>query len=176
MRRALLGVVVASLLAACGAEGTRPGPAGIVPRNGRSGLSLSGVVDGRQYAVSDGAPTLRVGDCDVNEGADTDLCFFSRDIDGVFFGIVVENPDVLRAGATVPVVASTCVGGVCDDVTGGAVVDVQLGVGQRRIRAAGGSLTLDTLEVGRRYSGTLTLVLPDGRLAGTYEVVPRPEE
>ncbi len=176
MRRALLGALLAVVLAACGAEGTRPGPAGIVPRNGRSGLSLSGVVDGRQYAVSDGAPVLRLGDCDVNEGPDTDLCFFSRDINGAFFGIVVENPDALRAGTMIPVVTSTCRRAVCDDVTDGAVVDVQLGVGQRRIRATGGSLTLNTLETGRRYSGTLTLVLPDGRLAGTFEVVPRPEE
>ncbi|MGH3664612.1 MAG: hypothetical protein ACRDU8_00720, partial [Egibacteraceae bacterium] len=93
---AFIGTLIWAL-AACGTAGTGEGVAGIEPREGRSGLMLSGTVSGRQVAVNDGAPRMRLTDCDVNDGPDTDLCFISRDLDGNFFALVVENPDALRA-------------------------------------------------------------------------------
>ena len=168
--------LVAAVLTGCGTAGTGQGVAGITPRNGRSGLSLSGTVDGRQIAVNDGAPRMRVGDCDPNQGPDTDLCFFSRAIDGNFFALIVENPDALAADQALPVAAEQCAPQACDEISDVAVVDVQLGVGTQRVRAEGGQLRTTTVQPLRRYAGSLTLELPNGRLSGTFEVVPRPRE
>ncbi|MDQ3709075.1 MAG: hypothetical protein M3387_07205 [Actinomycetota bacterium] len=168
--------LVATALGGCGTAGTGQGVAGITPRNGRSGLSLSGTVEGRQIAINDGAPRMRIDDCDPNQGPDTDLCFFSRDIDGSFFGLIVENPDALVGGQALPVAAELCAPRACDELSEVAVVEVQLGVGTPRVRAEGGQLRMTTVEPRRRYAGSLTLELPDGRLAGTFDVVPRPPE
>ena len=165
----------AALLAGCGTAGTGTGVAGIQPQEGKSGLQLTGTIDGRQFAVNDGAPVLRLGDCDVNDGTDTDLCFFTRQLDGGYFAIVIENPDAVQVG-TVDVVDDACQSPRCDDVAEGAVVEVQFEPGPARTRATGGKLVLTAVEEGERYAGTLNLELPDGRLGGTFEVVPRPEE
>lgn len=176
IRRTTLVVVVLALgVAACGTAGGGTGPAAIEPRDGQSGLQFSGTVDGRQFVVNDGAPILRLGDCDVNDGADTDLCFFSREVDGGFFGLIVENPEAVVPGR-VEVVDSSCRSPHCEDVGAGAVVDLQFEPGGPRTRATGGDLTMTTVERGQRYAGTLNLVLPDGRIGGTFQVVPRPEE
>ena len=170
---AALVVAVTLLLAACGTEGGT-GVNAIQPRDGRSGLHLTGTIDGRQVAANDGAPVLRVGDCDVNDGVDTDLCFFSRDVDGGFLAIIVENP-ALAAQGSVDIVDPPCVSPNCDDVTEGLIVELQRAAGAERTRATGGRVQFNQVEPGDRYSGSLNLQLPDGRLSGTFEVVPRPE-
>lgn len=170
----LVAVVLAALTAGCSTAGGGTGPAAIEPRDGKSGLQLSGTVDGRQVAVNDGAPVLRLGDCDVNDGADTDLCFFSRELDGGYFAVLIENPDAVVEGR-VEVTGSSCVSPRCEDVGGGAVVDLQFERGGPRVRATGGNLTFTTVEKAQRYAGTMNLQLPDGRLGGTFQIVPRPE-
>lgn len=167
-------VVVWVATMACGTAGTGQGVAGIEPRDGRSGLSLTGTVDGRQVVVNDGAPRLRLGDCDVNDGPDRDLCFFSRDLNGQFFALVVENPEALAGDSTLPTRDPGCASR-CDLVADVAVVDVQFGLEEPRQRAVAGQLRVTALEEGQRYGGSVTLELPDGRLSGTFEVVPRPE-
>ena len=164
-----------ALAAACGTAGTGTGVSGIEPRDGRSGLQLSGTIDGRQVAVNDGAPVLRVDDCDVNDGADTDLCFFSRDLDGGYFALVVENPEAVTTGR-VDVANSSCRSPNCEDPAGGAITEVQFRPGAPRVRATGGVWQFKTVEGAKRYAGTVNLQLPDGKISGTFEVVPRPEE
>lgn len=175
MRWRLLPVLVLALVA-CGTAGTGEGVAGIEPRDGRSGLVLSGVIRGRQVAVSDGAPRMRVDDCDRNTGRDLDVCFFSRDIDGNFLAVIIENPDALAGGKQLPVADPGCQPQVCDEVTDVAIVDVQLGADTPRMRATGGRLSLDVVQPRFRYAGTLRLQLPDGELSGTFDVVPKPEQ
>ena len=174
MRQALLAALVVVLLTACGASGTGTGVGAIEPRDGKSGLQLSGTIDGRQFVVNDGAPVLRLGDCDVNDGTDTDLCFFSRELDGGFLGVVMENPAVIEV-TTLPVVDPPCVSPHCDDVTDGIVVELQFAPGAPRTRATGGDVVFTVVEDGGRYSGRLNLTFPDGRISGAFEVVPRPE-
>lgn len=140
------------------------------PRDGRSGLQLTGTVAGRQLAVSDGAPELTVGDCDPGTGGDTDICAIADDIDGQLVVLVIENPDVLRAPATLPVVDPAC-GDACDDVTEGVVIDVQLGT-DPRVRARGGRLELTVVEPFVRYAGDMRLQLPSGSLSGSFDLVP----
>ena len=176
MIRLLLAVVVAALLAACGDPSGRTGVGGLQPRDGKSGLALTGTVGGRQVAVSAGAPRLLLDDCDVNNGLDVDVCFFAADIDGTTFGLIFENPDVLAAGSRLEVVPSDCTADACDDVAGAAVVDVQRGTGEDRVRAIGGNVVVDVADKGLRYAGRIDLTLSDGRLGGTFDVVPRPDE
>jgi hypothetical protein len=172
-----LAVIAAVLgLAGCGAESIGTGPAAVRPRDGRSGLQLTGTIGGRQVAVSDGLPTLNTGDCDPNDGADRDVCFVSRDIDGTLFVIVFENPDLLVEDASLPVGPGDCrTPEACDAVTDVAVVEVQSGIADRQ-RATSGQVNLAAVEPGLRYVGTLSLVLPDGRISGEFDVIPRPEE
>lgn len=174
MRSALCAAILAIAAVACGTSGTGSGVGAIEPRDGKSGLQLSGTIRGRQIAVNDGAPVLRVGDCDVNDGMDTDLCFFSRDLDGGFFGVVIENPDAVEAG-TLPVVDAPCRSPRCDDVDDGVIVELQFERGAPRTRATGGDIVFTSVEKGELYSGRLNLTLPEGRIAGSLEVVPRPE-
>lgn len=175
MRRRLLAAALtaAAVLPAC-TSGGGTGPAAIEPRDGLSGLQLSGTIDGRQVAILDGAPVMRLADCDVNDGVDTDLCFLSRMVDGGFFEMLIENPDALTTGV-VPVVDSDCRSPLCEDVTGGVVVDLLFEPGGPRTRATGGRLDVTTVEEAKRYAGDMNLMLPDGRLTGTFQVVPRPE-
>jgi hypothetical protein len=159
------------MVSACG---TGEQPQTPQPRDGRAGLQLSGTVAGSQVAVSDGSPDLIVGDCDVVGGAARDVCVVSRDLRGGPVTLAVRNPDVLVEGETVPVEDSGCAGAACDDVTGGAVVDVLVGEDYEH-RAEGGTLTLDTVDEPRHYAGRLRLHLPDGVLSGRFDVVPRPD-
>ena len=174
-RLTLIAVASVLLATACSTAGGGTGPAAIEPRDGKSGLHLSGTVDGRQFLVSDGAPELRLGDCDVNDGADRDLCFFSSEVDGGYFAVLIENPDSIVEGR-VEVVDSPCSSPRCEDVGAGAIVDLQFEPGGPRTRATGGDLTLSVVEEALRYGGTLNLDLPEGRITGTLQIVPRPEE
>lgn len=161
-------VVVAGVLVA----GCWSAPAQTVqPRDGRAGLQLTGNVANRQLAVSDGSPRLNVGDCDPDATGDSDVCVIADDIDGQLVVLVVENPDVLRTGASLPVVDPGCAGG-CDEVSEGAVVDLQIGTGER-VRAQGGRLELATVEPFSNYAGDLRLDLPSGAVSGSFDVVPR---
>jgi hypothetical protein len=160
-------VLCVLLLAGCW-----PAPAQTLqPRDGRAGLQLSGSVAARQLAVSDGAPRLTVGDCDPDATGDADVCVIADDIDGQLVVLVFENPDVLRSGASLPVVDPPC-GGGCDDVTDGVVVDLQLGTGQRQ-RARSGHLELSRVEPFSNYVGEVRLDLPSGAVSGSFDVVPR---
>jgi hypothetical protein len=167
--------VGALLLAGCSTSGSGTGVNAIEPHEGRSGLYLTGTVDGRQFAVNDGAPVLRLADCDVNDGSDTDLCFISRQVDGGFVAIVIENPDVIAEGS-IDVVAPACQSPNCNDVTDGVIIELQQAPGGPRTRATGGRVQFDRVEEGARYGGSLNLQLPKGRISGTFEVVPRPED
>lgn len=141
------------------------------PQQGRAGLQLAGTVGSRQLAVSDGAPRLRVGDCDPDVSGDSDVCIIADDIDGQLVVVVIENPDVLRAPATLPVIDPGC-DDACDEVTDGVVVDLQLGT-DPRMRATGGSVMLETLEPFTRYAGEVRLELASGSVSGAFDVVPR---
>lgn len=144
------------------------------PRDGRSGLQLSGRIGGRQMAVSDGLPALNAGDCDVNDGPDHDVCFVSRDLSGGLLVLIIENPAVLEAGVTLPVGSACADDAACEAVTDAAVVEIRHGPDQR-IRATGGTLAMEVVEAGTRYRGEVDLQLPDGHLSGVFDVVPRPE-
>ena len=147
----------------------------MVPRDGRSGLSLAGTIGGRQLAISDGLPRLDVGDCDLHDDRDADVCFISRDIDGELIVLVFENPAALVEGEALPVRAGECLRPEdCDAVTDHLIVELQRGVGDR-IRATGGTVRLTTVERFLRYAGELRLEFPDGALSGSFDVVPRPE-
>ncbi len=170
----LLAALLLVLLAGCGAEPVGSGPSAVRPRDGRSGLHLTGVVRGQQLAISDGLPRLEASDCDPGDGADDDVCVVSRTIDGTLFVLVFENPAVLEPG-TLTVAPGRCARPAdCDRVTGVAVIDIQAGV-RDRVRVQGGSLTLDVVEPRQRYVGSLSLELPNGRIDGDFDVIPRPE-
>ena len=175
MKLRLACAILAIATAACGASGTGSGVGAIEPRGGKSGLQLSGTIGGRQVAINDGAPVLRLGDCDVNDGDDGDLCLFSRDIDGGFFGLIIENPELVEA-ATIDVFDAPCSSPNCEDVAQGLVVELQFEPGGPRTRVTGGRIVFTAAEPGQQYSGRLDLTWPDGRLAGSMEVVPRPDE
>lgn len=175
MTMRLAAACLAVALVGCGASGVGSGVNAIQPRNGKSGLQLSGTIDGRQVAINDGAPVLRLGDCDVNDGQDGDLCFFSRDLDGGFFGLIVENAQVVAPG-TLNIVDDPCRSPRCETVTGGVVVELQFAPGAPRTRVTGGRMVFTDVEDGMHYSGRISLTWPDGQLAGTMEIVPRPDE
>lgn len=160
-------VLLAVLVAGCWSapEGT------VQPRDGRAGLQLTGTVEGRQLAISDGSPELRVGDCDPDVTGDDDICAIAKDIDGQLVVLVFENPDVLVADATLPVADPGC-GARCDEVTGTAVIDLQLGTGPR-LRADGGRLQISEVTPFARYAGEVRLTLPSGSVSGSFDLVPR---
>ena len=169
---ALGAALVAALLAGCVQLGSS---VTVQPRDGRSGLYLTGRIDGRPVAVTEGLPRLEVTDCDPNDGTDEDMCVVSRTIEGTLFVLVVENPAVLRAGATLDIADPPCARpSDCDAVTDVALVDVQLDVADR-VRARGGTLTLEVVEPAERYRGSMLLELPDGTITGEFDVIPRPE-
>lgn len=176
IRRRLLPAVVllAVLLGGCSETPIGSGPGAVRPRDGRSGLQLSGMISGRLVAISDGLPRLEATDCDPGDGSDNDVCVVSRTLDGTLFVLVFENPEILTPGTFGVGAASCSRPDTCDHVTDVAIIDLQLGVGER-IRASAGELTLETVEPARRYRGTLRLDLPDGQLTGDFDVIPRPE-
>jgi hypothetical protein len=160
-------VVLAVLFSGCWSA-----PAGTAqPRDGRAGLQLTGGVAGRQLAVSDGSPRLTVGDCDPDATGDDDVCVIARSIDGELVVLVVENPDMLVTGASLPVADPGC-GARCDDITDVAVVDLQVGT-DPRIRAQGGRLDVDEVTPHVRYVGGLRLSFATGSLTGSFDLVPR---
>ena len=170
--RLLGAALAAALLAGCVQLGSS---VTVQPRDGRSGLHLTGRIDGRPVAVTEGLPRLEVTDCDLNDGTDEDMCVVSRTIEGTLFVLVVENPTVLQAGATLDIADPPCARpSDCDAVTGVALVDVQLDVADR-VRARGGTLTLEVVEPAERYRGSMLLELPDGTITGDFDVIPRPE-
>lgn len=145
------------------------------PRDGRSGIQMSGLLRDRQVAVSDGLPVLNTGDCDVNEGPDRDVCVVTEDISGQLVRVVFENPAVLVDGAVLPVGSDCRSAEQCDDVTDAAVIEVQFDTG-RRIRAESGTLRVETVVPGVRYRGDFDIRLPNGNLTATFDLVPRPDE
>jgi hypothetical protein len=172
MSRALLSMLLAVTLSACVELGSSTT---IQPRGGRSGMQLTGRIDGQPIAVTEGLPRLDAADCDPNDGVDEDVCVVSRTIDGTLFVLVLENPAVLRPGTTLDVADRPCPRpSTCDAVDDVAIVDVQLGTG-RRVRATGGTLELEVVEPAMRYRGSLLLQFPDGTLTGDFDVIPRPE-
>ncbi len=174
-RLAPLLLILALLLAACGET---PGDVLPDPRDGRSGLQLSGQVANRQVVVNDGLPVINFGDCDVNEGSDRDLCIVTRDINGEPFILIFENPDVLVEGTEVSIADVPCMARLdCDEVTEAAIVDVQMGVGTDRMRAVSGRVAVEVVVPLARYRADIDLRLPGGgTLSGTFDVVPRPDE
>lgn len=172
-RAALLAAAAAVALSGCG-ESASLGQA-VQPRDGRAGLQVTGQLGGRQVSLSQGAPELVVGDCDPGDGRDGDVCAIAADVDGTLFVVSFENPDVLEAGATVPVGDPDCAPAACDTVSDVAIVDVQSGVG-RRVRATGGVVQVDTVEPFRRYVGEAQLDLPDGSLSLVFDLVPRADD
>lgn len=170
--RSCVALAVAAVLAA----GCATAPAGSPsqPRAGRAGLQLTGRIGGRSIAVTDGLPRLDTDDCDPKDGSDHDVCFVSRTIDGTVFVLVFENPDELELGSYDVEAGQCSTPAACDAVKQAAVIDVQLGA-DRRIRAVGGTLTVERIEPAQRYRGSVLLELPDGTLSGDFDVVPRPE-
>jgi hypothetical protein len=171
--RLVLAVLLTVLLAACGQGGggpDRPQP----PRDGRAGVQLSGQFAGSQIAASDGSPDLLIGNCVHRVGLPADLCFAVRAIDGTPVVIGFLNPDVLEAGTVVEASRGDCRSPEqCAAVTDTAIVDVQ--VGDRRQRATSGTVTVERVDPGRRYVGLFNLAFRDGRVTGTFDVVPRPD-
>ncbi len=167
-------VLLAVLLMGCGET---PGDVLPNPRDGRSGIQLSGQLADRQIAVSDGLPTVNFTDCDLPEGPDSDICILTDGISGELILIVFENPDALVEGVTLPVGDPDC--GQprdCDAVTDTAIIDIQFGTGDR-IRARSGQLRMEVVEPSERYRGDFRIRLPDGSdLNATFDLVPRPEE
>ena len=165
------GWVVVVVLAVW-ATGCWPAPAeSAQPREGRAGLQLTGSIAGRQLAISDGAPRLTSGDCDPDVARDNDVCAIGESIDGELVVLVFENPDVLVAGATVPVADPGC-GARCDEVSDTAVIDLQLGTA-RRMRARGGRLEVRAVTPFTRYAGDVRLLFAAGSVSGSFDVVPR---
>lgn len=160
-----------AVLAGCTADAEGMPPA----RDGRSGLQATGTIEGRQVAVGRGLPQLVVGDCDPIDGPDSDVCIITDTIDGRLLVLALENPDALVEGETIAVGDPSCATpAACDAVTDVAIVTVKLDTDDP-VRATGGTLRMTRILEFRNYVGELSLDLPDGRLNGTFDVVPRPE-
>lgn len=168
VRRRLLAVAVAMVwLTACGTDGSGA-------RESGTGLQLSGTLDGRQLAVSDGAPRLVVGSCGPASQPSEDVCFISQGLTGSPVVLVIRNPAALEEGVSLEVDDVACgQPSACDEVTDVALVDFQ--VGERRQSAESGTLTLSTLDAPRRYAGSVRLRFADGRVSGQFDVVSRPD-
>jgi len=167
--------VLAAGLAAAALTGCTAARQEVVqPRDGRSGLQLTGTLKGRQTVVAEGLPELVVGDCDPGDASDDDVCVITDTIDGGLFVLTFENPGVLEPGATVPVADPGCATpAACDAVSDVAVVTVKLDTDEP-VPATGGSVRLTRLDPPVNYVGELTLELPIGRLSGGFDLVPRP--
>lgn len=173
-RLLVLLALLALLTAACGET---PGDVLPNPRDGRSGIQLSGRIGDRPISLSDGLPTLNTSDCDLPDGPDRDVCFVTRDVNGDQLVIVFENPAVLVEGAVLDVGPSDCgTPRECDAVTDVAIVEVRFR-DDEPVLAASGQLRVEVVVEGNRYRGDLRLRLPDGsNLTGTFDLVPRPDE
>lgn len=175
-RLAPICLVIAAAFGLVGC-GETPGDVLPDPRDGRSGLQMSGLVGDRQIAVSDGLPDVNFGDCDTPDGPDRDLCVITEDISGELVVLIVENPDVLVAGERVAIADVPCQAvRDCDEVADTAVVDVAVGTATSRTRAVSGQITVEVAEPLQRYRGTFDLRLPEGNLSGNFDLIPRPDE
>ena len=171
LRPALLCALLALSLLACGeANDVLPDP-----RDGRSGIQVSGQLPDRQVAVSDGLPTVNFGDCDPADGVDRDVCVVTETIQGDLLRITFENPIALQAGAVLPVGSDCRTPEACDEVLDAAVVEVEFGT-DGRIRATGGTLRIEVAEPSVRYRGEVSLLLPRGSLSATFDLIERPDE
>lgn len=175
MRRgpaALAAVIVGGVLGGCAADAEGLPPA----RDGRSGLQATGTVEGRQVAVGRGLPELVVGDCDPIDGRDDDVCVITDTIDGRLLVLAFENPAVLTEGAVLDVGDPACgAPAACDEVTDVAIVTLKFETDDP-IRATGGTVRMGQVLPFRNYVGEFAVDLPDGRLNGSFDVVPRPED
>ncbi|CAN5255361.1 hypothetical protein BH23ACT9_BH23ACT9_29300 [soil metagenome] len=171
---AVVAAVALLLLAGCG---DTPGDVLPDPRDGRSGIQMSGLLPDRQIALSEGLPTINFGDCDIPDGPDEDFCIITRDINGERIVVVVENPAVLVEGARLPVGVGDCTDPPsCDAVRDVAIIELQFGTGPR-IRAVSGQLAIEVIVPGQRVRGSFDIRLPDGgTLNATLDLVPRPDE
>jgi hypothetical protein len=172
----VLVLTLALLMAACGDS---PGDVLPEPRDGRSGIRMSGLLNDRQIALSDGLPTINFGDCDVADGPDRDFCILTRDVNGETIIVVFENPDVLVDGAVLPVGEGNCADPAsCDEVTDVAIIEVQFGTDvDARIPAVSGTLEIEVAVPGSRYRGSFDISLRGGgNLSAEFDVVPRPDE
>lgn len=162
---------LAMLLAGCGASPMSPMPE---PREGRSGLQLSGMFAGRQIAVSDGLPRLLIGECSVRHGIPAEVCFASRNIDGALVVIGIANPEAIAANGRMDAARARCTTTPgCGEVSDHALVFVR--VDEETRQATGGSVSISDLAAGSRYVGELRLDVGGERLTGSFDVVPRPE-
>lgn len=133
------------------------------------GLQATGRIGGQRVAISSGDPRVVAGDCDANDGLDTDLCLLVRTIDGLELNIVIENPDVLTGDDPIPVRDDPCTGTACDEVAEHAVVDVRLEDMERRV--TGGRIT--PMETNSRVAAEFDLRLTGSdRLVGGFNVRP----
>lgn len=138
-------------------------------QTGDDGIQATGVLDGRRVAISTGDPQVVWGDCDPVDGLDRDLCVVGRTIDGVTLSVVIENPEALVAGESLPVRGDACEAVACDAVTDHAVVDLRVEGGQRR--ATGGRIVASAVD--ERVAADLDLRFPNGdRLTGGFDVAP----
>jgi hypothetical protein len=171
-RRAVVAAALVVLLTACGASGmVQPLPE---PRDGRSGLQLTGTFGGRQLAVSDGLPDLLVRECSVRHGIPAEVCFATRAIDGTPVVVGLANADVVADAEQLTAGRARCdTMARCAQVADQALVFVRVDDEVRQ--ATGGSVAVHALEPGSRYAGELRLQIGRDRLSGTFDVVPRPE-
>ena len=172
-RHAALAAAVVALLSACGVASNPMTPLP-EPREGRSGLQLSGSFAGRQVAVSDGLPGLLVRECKERHGIPAEVCFASRNIDGALVVVGIANPDAIAAADRLEAARARCATTLgCGENDDHALVFVRVGDDVRQ--ASGGSVAITELVPGSRYAGELRLQVGRERLTGSFDVVPRPE-
>lgn len=129
------------------------------------GVQATGRIDGARVAISDGGPETLIGDCDPGDGADEDVCWIARTIDGLTIAFVIENPSALVPGETLPVRSDMC--SDCDAVTEHAVVDLRIDGEQRR--ASSGQLVVT--QAGPRYAASFRLGFAGGdELTGEFNI------
>ena len=159
--RLATSAVIALVLAGC----ADPEVSQRQPVSAVDGIQATGQFDGHRIAVSDGEPEVVLGDCDLPDGVDEDLCIVAFSIDGSTLALVIENPLALEIGDDVPV---TSCSGHCDEAAG-VVVEVRVdGVARR---ATGG--TVDIVEAGPRWRMAFTLRFGGAdSLTGEYDVLP----
>jgi hypothetical protein len=157
--RLLTPMVLAVLaLSACGME-----PIQRQPVSSDDGLHMAGRVDGKSLNVSHGEPDVTLGPCDAERPQGRELCIAAMGLDGGVIGLVVQNPDDLVPGESIPV-RGACAG----DCEGVALVELQHDV--ERILPTSGELVVR--DAGERFAATFTLRFPRGTLTGVFDVDP----
>lgn len=158
MRGLLAAVIAASLLAGCGPE-----PVQRQPVSADDGLHATGRLENRHVNVSFGEPEVLLGPCDARRRPGEDsLCIAAKTIDGETFGLIIENPRVLDAGARIEV-GTRCPDDEC------ALVEIRRG--EQRLAADGGQLVVSS--AGERYAARFLLRVGNGTLTGAFDVDPR---